>query len=375
MDSLKLFAITFVNLFVEMAPFLLLGFLFAGMLHVWVPKSLYIPKLNKSNFKSVLYSALLGIPLPICSCGVIPTAVALHKEGASKGATVSFMVSTPATGVDSILATYSLLGLPFAILRPIAAFFTSLFGGVLTNALTKNEHKVALCKNELHNDCGNSHSEQKHKCCCHYNAKNMQTKNEHCNEKCQSATFYSKLKGTFEYGFLDLLPEISKWLLIGLLLGALIAAFVPNEIFVSLQKFPVLCMVTVLLISMPMYTCSTGSIPLALALMAKGISPGAALVLLMAGPATSIASMTVVGKAFGKKTLIAYVLSIGIGAFAFGLFVDKFMANIFIKPVAVLTSDISSESFSVFSYICAIALIVFIVYGFISQKLKHHKHC
>lgn len=373
MDSLKLFAITFVNLFVEMAPFLLLGFLFAGMLHVWVPKSLYIPKLNKSNFKSVLYSALLGIPLPICSCGVIPTAVALHKEGASKGATVSFMVSTPATGIDSILATYSLLGLPFAILRPIAAFFTSLFGGILTNVLTKNEHKIAFCKNELHNDCCNSHSEQKHKCSCHHNAKNMQIKND--NEKCQSATFYSKLKDTFEYGFLDLLPEISKWLLVGLLLGALIAAFVPNEIFVSLQKYPVLCMVTVLLISMPMYTCSTGSIPLALALMAKGISPGAALVLLMAGPATSFASMTVVGKAFGKKTLIAYVLSIGIGAFAFGLFVDKFMADIFIKPIAVLTSDFSGESFSIFSYICAILLMVFIVYGFISQKLKHCKHC
>ncbi len=129
----------FITLFSEMAPFLLLGFLLAGILHVWVPNHLYVPKIAKSNFASVLWAAIFGVPLPICSCGVIPTSIAIRKEGASKGASVSFLISTPATGVDSILATYSLLGLPFAILRPVAAFVTALFGGVLTNFATRGE--------------------------------------------------------------------------------------------------------------------------------------------------------------------------------------------------------------------------------------------
>ena len=127
-DILEKFVWQFVTLFSEMAPFLLLGFLLAGILHVWVPNHLYVPKIAKPNFKSVLWAALFGVPLPICSCGVIPTSIALRREGASKGASVSFLISTPATGVDSILATYSLLGGPFAILRPVAAFVTAMLG-------------------------------------------------------------------------------------------------------------------------------------------------------------------------------------------------------------------------------------------------------
>ena len=131
-------------LFAEMAPFLLLGFLLAGIIHVWIPNRLYIPKIAKPNLKSVVWAALFGVPLPICSCGVIPTAIALRREGASKGASVSFLISTPATGLDSILATYSLLGGPFALLRPIAAFATTIFGGVLTNFATRKEKEMPI---------------------------------------------------------------------------------------------------------------------------------------------------------------------------------------------------------------------------------------
>ena len=116
MEFVSAFVHEFITLFSEMAPFLLLGFLLAGIIHVWIPNALYVPKISKSNFASVLWAALFGVPLPICSCGVIPTSIAIRKEGASKGASVSFLISTPATGVDSILATYSLLGLPCAIL-------------------------------------------------------------------------------------------------------------------------------------------------------------------------------------------------------------------------------------------------------------------
>lgn len=310
-EILEKFVWQFVTLFSEMAPFLLLGFLLAGILHVWVPNHLYVPKISKTNFKSVLWSALFGIPLPICSCGVIPTSIALRKEGASKGASVSFLISTPATGVDSILATYSLLGGPFAILRPVAAFMTAMLGGLFTNVVTKKEPETGVAVvGETHEP----HHEHEH-CDC---------EGDHCScsqeghDEHSKKSFVQKVRETLEYGFVNMIGDVSKWLIIGLLLGALIAAFVPDDFFLFLHEYPLLCMVVVLVLAMPMYTCATGSIPLALALVEKGITPGAALVLLMAGPATSIASMLVVGKAFGKRTLAAYLTSIALEASRLG---------------------------------------------------------
>ena len=363
----------FITLFSEMAPFLLLGFLLAGILHVWVPNHLYVPKIAKSNFASVLWAAIFGVPLPICSCGVIPTSIAIRKEGASKGASVSFLISTPATGVDSILATYSLLGLPFAILRPVAAFVTALFGGVLTNFATRGEAdrnesagNVAVgahgdsAKHEHHHDhehCG---------CCC-------DDDHEHCEcggPSAGSGTFTGKIKETFRYGLVNMVGDVSKWLMIGLVLGALISAFVPNELFLALREYSILCMVCVLLLAMPMYTCATGSIPLALALVAKGITPGAALVLLMAGPATSIASMLVVGKAFGKRTLAAYLFSIAFGAMFFGFIVDTFFMDTFLS--AMLPQGAAychgHEALGVFDYVCAGLLAAFMLYAKFAHK-------
>ncbi|MCQ2098405.1 MAG: SO_0444 family Cu/Zn efflux transporter [Fibrobacter sp.] len=413
MEYITTFLEALLELFAEMAPFLLLGFLLAGILHVWVPRSLYVPKISKPNFKSVLLSALFGIPLPICSCGVIPTAVALRKEGASKGASVSFLISTPATGVDSILATYSLLGLPFAILRPVAAFVSSMFGGILTNVVTRGEAKEDLSKIEVPKEscgcgscgCGHDHDddcceheghccddddhcndecchEEKHGCCCCNHEHDDHCCEEHrCGCRCDhddhkhdehasehSHGFVGKLKETFAYGFGDLLPEITRWLLVGLVLGALTAAFVPNELLTTMGEYPILCMFTMLLISMPMYTCSTGSIPLALALMAKGLPPGAALVLLMAGPATSIASMVVVGKTFGKRTLAAYLFSIAAGAFLFGWLVDTFMMDTFLSSITMKGAACHGEGLNWFDYGCAAVLSLLILYGLIPKK-------
>jgi len=354
----------FITLFSEMAPFLLLGFLLAGILHVWVPNHLYVPKIAKSNFASVLWAAIFGVPLPICSCGVIPTSIAIRKEGASKGASVSFLISTPATGVDSILATYSLLGLPFAILRPVAAFVTALFGGVLTNFATRGEadrgESAGNAAAGVHADSEkHEHHEHEHCGCC-------------CDDDHDApvATFSGKIKETFRYGLVNMVGDVSKWLMIGLVLGALISAFVPNELFLALREYPILCMVCVLLLAMPMYTCATGSIPLALALVAKGITPGAALVLLMAGPATSIASMLVVGKAFGKRTLAAYLFSIAFGAMFFGFIVDTFFMDTFLS--AMLPQGAADchghEALGVFDYVCAGLLAAFMLYAKFAHK-------
>ena len=373
----------FITLFSEMAPFLLLGFLLAGILHVWVPNHLYVPKISKSNFASVLWAALFGVPLPICSCGVIPTSIALRKEGASKGASVSFLISTPATGVDSILATYSLLGLPFAILRPIAAFVTALFGGVFTNIATRGEEENVRTKAETvdFDDCDTDH----HCGCGHPESSSGQVRDHcgcgdehhgHCGcglRDVHQMTFGQKVAETFRYGLVNMVGDVSKWLCIGLVLGALISAFVPNELFLTLRDYPLLCMLAVLVLAMPMYTCATGSIPLALALVAKGITPGAALVLLMAGPATSIASMLVVGKAFGKRTLVAYLLSIAVGAIGFGLIVDTFFMDTFLS--AMLPHG-SAEchghgALGVFDYICAGLLAVIMIYAKLVNRGGH----
>lgn len=289
---MEIFKIIF-SIFNEMSFYLLLGFLFAGILHVLVPQQLFSKYLSKNNWLSVLYATLFGIPLPLCSCGVIPTAMALHKEGASKGSVISFLIATPQTGVDSIIATYSLLGLPFAIVRPVAAFFTSIFAGLVTNVFTSKEEsvKVIIPKNK---------EEQK-------------------------LSFSQKIKKVFQYGYVEMMEDIGKMLLFGLVIAGLIAYFVPDNFFTMFKDNTILTMLLILVVAIPMYVCATGSIPIAIALMMKGMSPGTALVLLMAGPAANIASMMVIGKVLGKKTFAIYLITLIIGAISFGLIMDNFL--------------------------------------------------
>ena len=276
-----------VNLLLDMSPWLLLGFLIAGLLHVFFPDGKISSLLGKNSTSSVFNAAFLGIPLPLCSCGVIPTGVSFYKNGASKGSAVSFLISTPQTGVDSILVTYSLLGLPFAIIRPIVAFFTGIAGGLMTNFALRSEPA-----NESAPMANNTDSK-----------KNV---------------FYR----IFKYAFVDFLADIAKWIVIGLLVAALIAVFIPDDFFASYIHSEILGMLIVLAASVPIYVCATSSVPIAAVLLLKGLSPGAALVFLMAGPATNAATITVIGKVMGKKTLISYLTSIIAGALLFGLLID-----------------------------------------------------
>ncbi len=287
-----------------MSPFLLLGFFFAGLLHVYTPKAAFSKYLSRPGFRSVFLSALFGVPLPLCSCGVIPTAMSLKKEGASDGATVSFLIATPQTGVDSILATYGVLGLPFAIVRPIVALLVGLFGGSLTDFMTKDKE----AKQECAQDCKQ--------------------------ESSRRLTFIDALK----YGFVDMLQDLGKWLSIGLIVAAAITVAVPDSIFELFSEYYILNILVVLLLSIPMYICSTGSIPIAVSLLIKGISPGAALVFLMAGPATNVATLAVLRKVLGVKTTIIYLMSIIIGAITFAIIID------FLLPAEWFTSTISKVS-------------------------------
>ena len=312
-----------VMMMAEMAPYLLLGFFIAGLLKTFVPRTLFSKHLAPRNMKSVVKAAALGIPLPLCSCGVIPTSVSLRKEGASHGACTSFLIATPQTGVDSIAATYSLMGLPFAIVRPIAALFTAMFGGWLVNKYAKEDEQLSAEASKTgeydHCDCGCDDHDcgcDDHDHCCSGDDDDCDCHGKHHH------SFMEKLVGALRYGFVEMLQDVGKWLVIGLLIAALITVAIPNEWLAALHDYKLLNMLIVLLVAIPMYVCATGSIPIAVSLMAKGLTPGAALVLLMAGPAVNSASMLVIGKVFGKRTMSLYVASIIIGAVVFGLMID-----------------------------------------------------
>lgn len=290
--EIKAYFISFLNDFAkilgEMSPYLLLGFFFAGLLHAFIPQQRIEQYFNVGGLRSSVLAAMFGIPLPLCSCGVIPTGIAFFKNGASKGGTVSFLISTPQTGVDSILATFSLMGLPFAIIRPIAALVTGITGGLITGVVTKNEAPAP----------------------------------KPAPQTGPKRSFTQKVTDVFRYGFVEFIQDISKWLIIGLVLAAIISALIPNDFFELLQLSPLLQMLLILVVSVPLYICATGSIPLAAVLILKGISPGAAFVLLMAGPATNAATITMIGKVLGKRSLFAYLGTIIIGALSFGLLID-----------------------------------------------------
>lgn len=336
MDLSKLIY-SFLSIMNQMSPYILLGFIIAGMLHVFVKTSAMSRHLSGPGWKPVVKAALFGIPLPLCSCGVLPTAVSLRRQGASKGATTSFLIATPQTGVDSIAATYSLLGLPFAIVRPIAALVGSFLGGM---AVSKYGDECAP-------------DEQLHAA---------------VDEK-MPASFLGKLVESVRYGLVDMVASVGKWLVIGLVVAALITVFVPDSLFLGLSRYPLLAMLAVLVVAIPMYICATGSIPVALSLMLKGLSPGIAFVMLMAGPAANFASLIILRRTYGKRATAIYVASVAVTAIAFGLVIDLLMPRSwFMPPLSELCTDACHTSFGWFSTSCSALLAALLIYAWIREK-------
>ena len=340
MDFVKEIAVTIFSIFNEMSFYLLLGFLFAGILHVFIPQRLFSNYLSQNNWTSVLYATLFGIPLPLCSCGVIPTAMALYKEGASKGSTVAFLIATPQTGVDSIIATYSLLGLPFAIIRPVTALLTSLFAGLVTNVFTANEVAGISIPRAS-------------------------------SKPAKTLSFAQKVQKALHYGYVEMMGDIGKMLLFGLIIAGLITYFVPDNFFTLFGNNTLLTMILVLLVAIPMYVCATGSIPIAIALMLKGISPGTALVLLMAGPAANMASMLVISKILGKKTFVLYLTTLIIGAIASGLFIDNFLPASWFDVSNFTTAMHHSGHFYYFKVACSVILVILLAKTLLFKKKEN----
>jgi uncharacterized membrane protein YraQ (UPF0718 family) len=346
-----------------MAPYILFGLIFAGFLHELVPESIVKNHLGKDSIVSVIKSTVFGIPLPVCSCGVIPLAAGIKKSGASNGSTLSFLISTPITGVDSILATYGMFGWAFTIYRVVTSMIISIIAGILTNfygAEKEEEQKpkpafsMAAPQNKPNMAMGFSAvATQKPKT----------VEEESCSEGscCSTESCDSKssciIKSAFSYAFGTLLKDIASPLLVGLLVGALITVAIPENLSEILVKYNWLSYIIVIAIAVPMYVCATASLPIAAGLMLAGVSPGAAFVFLSAGPATNTVTIGVVKKMLGSTTLYIYLGTIIVGSIVFGLGLDYLFRDVNVKELVHM-----DEHASLIAWASTIVLWSFVLY-------------
>ena len=301
MDALLM---NFLTLFVESAPWLLLGFAVAGVVKALVPEDLLASQLGRPGIKSTVKAALIGAPLPLCSCGVIPAAVGLRRSGASKSATTAFLISTPETGVDSVSVSYALLGPFMAVIRPIAAIFSAVVAGMLVGR--ENEAQTS----------GQPAGAEAVETCCSAEAPPSDA----------AVSLRDRLFSAWRFTFVDLLDDITRWLLIGLGCAALIKTLVPQE-FLLQWGDGLVAFVVMAAIGIPMYICATASTPIAAGLLFSGVSPGAVLVFMLVGPATNIATVALIKAELGRRALYAYLGSVvGVG-FAFGYLTNAVAAS------------------------------------------------
>ncbi len=343
-----------VLVFIEMAPYLVFGFLFAGVLHVFVKKEVILKHLGASSLGAVIKASLFGVPLPLCSCSVIPTAISLKKSGASNASVLSFLLSTPLTGVDSIVATYGVLGPVFAVFRPIAAFCIGIIGGIVALVIKTDE---TVREAELENCCSNGDASQKkssiESCCSEGDVADdscgapkealPQTEQKSCcsSEPVTAASCCSdagevkegqpipwvlrvveSIKEIWTYAFKTLLDDIALPLIVGVIISGVISWALPDNFFGDLALPTIVQMILMIVVGMPIYICATASLPIGAALLLKGLSPGVIFVFLAAGPVTNSATIALIIKQFGKKFFALYFGVIAVLSIAFGLLLD-----------------------------------------------------
>ena len=343
-----------------MAPYILLGLIIAGILHEVVPDSIVKNHLGKDSVLSVIKATLFGIPLPVCSCGVIPLARSIQKSGASKGATLSFLISTPITGVDSILATYGIFGWLFTLYRIVTSLIISIVAGILSNLYATDENSPEETKEKALKPSfvmvkpsplqGSSFSIKKEAGISFSSNKEKKKFN---------------IKKVLHYSFGVLLKDIASPLLFGLLLGALITTAVPQNLNEILIKYSWISYIIAIAIAVPMYVCATASLPIAAGLMLSGVSPGAAFVFLSAGPATNTVTIGVVKKSLGSSALYIYLGSIIIGSVIFGLGLDYIFKGVDVKEFVNI-----SDNSNFLTMASSIILWVFVIYYIVKGKLN-----
>jgi len=325
------------NLFMAMSVYLVFGFLVAGIVSVFLKPEKIFRHFGNSGFSSILKAVLFGVPLPLCSCGVLPPAAGLYKSGASKGSTLAFLISTPTTGIDSIIATYGLMGGIFMILRILASVVIGIVAGIVSDIFS-GEKDTAFVKQVPEISCSSSGA---------------------------------WIKEALRFGFVEVYQSTARWIFLGVIIGGLISYLVPENILSMYAGNRWMTYLIMLVVGLPLYVCATGSIPIAASLAAKGISPGACLVFLIAGPATNTVTMLFVGKTLGKKHLIIYLVSIVLGALIFGLLLDNILINynLSIQPF----HHSHNKLFEVLSLVCSFVLIGISIVSVFTHMLSTRK--
>ena len=289
------------SLALDASFWLVIGLLIGGIFKSLIPTEFLHKHLSQPGFSSIIKAAILGAPLPLCSCGVIPAAMGLRDAGASKSATTSFLVSTPETGVDSVFITYAMMGPFMAISRPIIALSSAITTGTLVNIFDTEDDVVN--KKDLETSCCASKSQPQE------TKQSAKTDNCCSKEEVKTESYFSKTFSGVKYAFTNLLDEIIFWLAIGLLFAAIVQTFVSSDMLIKYGTGWT-GMLVMLVVGIPMYVCATASTPIAAGFLMAGISPGAVIVFLMAGPATNMATLGIINQQMGKRTMLLYLLGI-----------------------------------------------------------------
>ncbi len=311
------------HLALDSAPWLLFGLIAAGLIHAWLPMQLVGKALGGSGPMAVIKAALIGAPLPLCSCGTLPAAITLSRSGASPAATTSFLISTPETGVDSVALSWVLLGPIMALLRPLAAVISAISAGLMVGATERlpRQESGAVTADITQKPSSDT------ACCCA--SASVETKTQ------QEPGYWQRTYAGLRYAFTDLLDDLALWLLLGMVAAGAVVTLVPPGLLVQWGS-GLGAMLLVLLISVPMYVCATASTPLAHAMLFAGVSPGTVLVFLLAGPASNIASLALVRKELGGRALISYLSGICGVSILLGLALDWM---ILVSGIDILTGS------------------------------------
>ncbi len=300
-----------------MSPYLMIGLAFVAILNIYMTKEFVKKQIGKDSIWSIFKAALFGVPLPLCSCGVIPTTVYMADSKASKGAVTSFLISTPQTGIDSIIATYGMMGPVFGIFRPISALIMGIVGGLFINITNKDKPQPEKKKLSL----------------------NVITAPPVMTDDTIRKPFSERARSSIKYAFADFLDDIVVEFLIGLVIAGAITYFLPTEFLEGTGlKSGILGMLIMILIGVPMYVCATASIPIAVSLILKGFSPGVAFVFLAVGPATNAASIGILSKSLGKQLITYYLFILIIMSIGFGYLLDFVFAYTGINPQVQLAT-------------------------------------
>ncbi len=336
--------------FYEASVYLLIGFFVAGLLHVYLPADLISRHLGRNDARSVGMAALFGAPIPLCSCGVLPAAASLKRQGAGRAPLVSFLISTPETGVDSVALTYGLMGPVMAVVRPVVAVVTAVIAGIASIGVKED---ASLADVTCDDDCATPAEDP-------------------CDETCAPAGAAPagprRFLHSLDYGFSSVLDDIALSLLVGMLLTGILAGLLPDNFFDEVLGWGsgLMPMLAMIVVGLPLYLCASASTPIAAALMAKGLSPGAALVFLLVGPATNLATMTVVGQLLGRRHLAVYLGAIVLVSLAAGLLVDATLADaIHVVPFGELGRD--GDWIFALKALSAVALVLLLLRSFMRK--------